>query len=88
MHKIKVHINKPDPPLSVINKYKSFEQFIDRYKRYHTPSGIRYLFKHDIKKLVFIVIIIILLLILLLTEEGEGKTLSQYIIPVIEQYFS
>ena len=75
MDHIKVNINKPDPPDFVIRKYKNFDLFIDRYKMYHTPSGIRNLFKNDIKKLVFIVIIILLLLILLLSE-GEAFPLD------------
>ena len=75
MSQIKVNINKPDPPDLVIRRYKNFDLFIDRYKQYHTPSGIRNLFKNDIKKLVFIVIIILLLLILLLSE-GEAFPLD------------
>jgi len=72
---IKVNINKPDPADFVIRKYKNFDLFIDRYKKYHTTAGIRNLFKNDIKKLVFIVIIILLLLILLLSE-GETHSLD------------
>lgn len=75
MSQIKVIVNKPAPPDFVIRKYKNFDLFIDRYKQYHTPSGIRNLFKNDIKKLVFIVIIILLLLILLLSE-GEAFPLD------------
>ncbi len=75
MNNIKVNINKPDPPDIVIRKYKNFDLFIDRYKQYHTSSGIRNLFKNDIKKLVLIVIIVLLLLILLLSE-GEAHSLD------------
>lgn len=81
MSQIKVNINKPDPPDFVIRKYKNFELFIDRYKQYHTPTGIRNLFKNDIKRLVFVVIIILLLLILLLSD-GEAHTLD--IIPYLK----
>lgn len=69
-HPVKVKFNAPEPSRQVIGKYKNFNRFIDRYKQFHTPSGIRFLFSHDIKKLVFIVIIVLLLLILLLSE-GE-----------------
>ncbi len=81
MNHIKVIINKPDPPDLIIRKYKNFNLFIDRYKQYHTTSGIRNLFKNDIKKLVFIVIIVLLLLILLFSE-GEAYSLD--IIPYLK----
>lgn len=81
MNYIKVNINKPDPPDLVIRKYKNFDLFINRYKQYHTPGGIRNLFKNEIKKLVFIVIIIMLLLILLLSD-GEAYSLD--IIPYLK----
>ena len=68
MHSVKVKFNPPDPSPEIIRKHKNFNQFIDRYRQFHTPSGIRYLFKYDIKRLVFVVIIILILLILLLTE--------------------
>ena len=78
MHPVKVKFNVPDPEPNIINKYKNFSQFIDGYKRFHTPSGIRYLFKYDIKRLVLVIIVITLLLIMLLSE-AEAKTLLHLI---------
>jgi hypothetical protein len=70
MHQLKVKFNDTGPTPNLIGKYKNFDHFIDGYKKFHTPSGIRYLFRYDIKKLVFVVIIVLLLLMLLLTESN------------------
>jgi len=68
MNSIKVKFNEPDPDPAIIRKHKDFDRFLDTYTKYYSTGGIRYLLRHDIKKLVFIVIIILLLLILLFTE--------------------
>ncbi len=88
MHKIKVNINKPDPSEAVVRKYKNFDRFVSKYQQFHTPSGIRYLFKHDIKRLVLVVIIILLLLILLLSEEGEASATTTYLQSLLSNYLT
>ena len=77
MHKIKVHFNKPDPAPATISKYKDFNRFINRYQQFYTPSGIRNLFKYDIKKLVLVVIIVVLILLMIFAEDGEAKNVTQ-----------
>ena len=76
MHKVKVHFNRPNPSPGTIGKYKNFKRFVERYQQFHTPSGIRNLFKYDIKKLVLIVIIVVFILLMLFSEEGETKSIN------------
>ena len=68
MNPIKLKINQPDPPPALISRHKNFNSFIGNYQKYYSPRGIRYLFRYDIKRLVFIIIIVVLLLIMLLTD--------------------
>jgi len=73
MNPIKIKFNEPDPSPSVIGRHKNFSSFIGNYQKYYSPRGIRYFFRHDIKRLVFIIIIVLLLLILFLTEVEASK---------------
>jgi len=76
MHKVKVHFNKPDPLPATISKYKDFNRFIYRYQQFYTTSGIRHLFRYDIKKLVLIVIIVVLILLMIFAEDGEAQNVT------------
>ena len=73
MTKIKVNINKPDPPKEVIHKYKNFDNFMDTYQKLHTQEGIRDMWYRDRKKLAFIAVIISLLLIWLFSENEQSE---------------
>ena len=68
MTKIKVNINKPDPPKQVINKYKNTDGFLQTYQRLHTPNGIAQMLYKDKVKLSMIVVFLMLLLIFVLTD--------------------
>jgi hypothetical protein len=66
--KIVLRIDSPTPPIEEIKKRKDFGRFVDQFYHIHTPSGFRWMLKHNIKKLVLIVIIAILLLLWYLGE--------------------
>lgn len=68
MGRIKVKLNNPLPTRDMIGKYKNFDSLMDRYKKYYTTSGIRYMFVHEKRKLVYIVIILLMLLLFVLGE--------------------
>ncbi|MDH5598011.1 MAG: hypothetical protein OEY34_02740 [Cyclobacteriaceae bacterium] len=73
MLKIKVKYNPEDVPVEVIRKYKNFDRFMDRYRKYYTPSGIKYMLYKDRKKLVYLVIILLLILMYFLSlDNAEG----------------
>lgn len=65
---IKVKINPPEPSKETIRRHKNFESLMDRYKKYYTTSGIRYMFVNERKKLVYIIIILLMLLLFILGE--------------------
>lgn len=74
MAKIKVNINKPDPPSKRIQKYKNYNNFVDTYKKLHTPKGIWEMWYYDRNRLAMIVVMLMLLLIFILSDwENEGK---------------
>jgi len=76
MLKIKIKYNPDEVPVEVIRKYKNFDRFIDRYRKYYTPSGIKYMLYKDRKKLVYLVIILLLILMYILSfEDAEAVNL-------------
>ena len=76
MLKIKIKYNPDEVPVEVIRKYKNFDRFIDRYRKYYTPSGIKYMLYKDRKKLVYMVIILLLILMYILSfEDAEAVNL-------------
>ena len=75
MNEIKVKFNDPGPDRELIRKYKNFDRFMDRYKRYYSTRGIREMLYNDRRRLIYIVIILLSILLLLISyEEGEART--------------
>lgn len=72
MSKLKININKQNPPSHVIQKYKEANDFMHVYKKLHKPSGIREMFLKDKKKLSMIVVFLMLLLIWVLGDETKN----------------
>ena len=70
MSKLKININKQDPPAQVIRKYKNADDFMSVYKKLHKPSGIREMFLKDKTKFSMIVVFLMLLLIWVLSDEN------------------
>ena len=76
MLKIKIKYNQDDVPVEVIRKYKNFDRFMDRYRKYYSPSGIKYMLYKDRKKLVYLVIILLFILLYILSiEDAEALSL-------------
>ncbi|MTI38737.1 hypothetical protein [Fulvivirga lutimaris] len=69
MTKLKVNINKPQPPLEVIHKYRDFGGLMQKYTKYYRTDGIRHMLYNDRKKLVYIVIIIVFILLMLFVDD-------------------
>ena len=68
MTKIKLNLDKPDPPAHVIHKHKNFNNFMDTYQKLHTQKGIRDMWYRDKKTLAWIAILLMLLLIYVLAD--------------------
>ncbi len=68
MAKVKVNFNPGPIDRSIIKKHKDFGKFIHNYQKYYSSRGIRYMFRYERKKLVFIVLILIFLLLMLFTD--------------------
>ena len=78
MTKIKVKIDRQDPPREVIEKYRNFDRFMDNYSKYYSTRGIRNLLYRDRKKMAMIVLIVIFILLWLFSaEDAEAITLNQ-----------
>ena len=69
MTKLKVNINKPQPPLDIIHKYRDFGSLMQRYTKYYRTDGIRHMLYNDRRKLVYIVIIIVFILLMLFADD-------------------
>ncbi|MEQ8476554.1 hypothetical protein [Fulvivirga sp.] len=69
MTKLKVNINKPQPPLEVIHKYRDFGGLMQQYSKYYRTDGIRHMLYNDRRKLVYIVIIIVFILLMLFSDD-------------------
>lgn len=76
MARIKVKINPQVPSLETIHQYRDFGGLMNKFKKYYTTDGIRYMLYNDRKKLVYIVIIIIFLLLLLFSDDINAQNLS------------
>ena len=74
MTKLKININKADPPPEVIRKYKRFDSLRDNYHKFHSARGLARLWYRDKKLLAFIITLLMLLLIWVL----EGFEIGQY----------
>ena len=72
MARLKVKIGNFETGQPVINKYKDFTRFMDRYSKHYSTPGIGDILSYDRKKLIYIVIIIIFLLLLIF---NDGLTL-------------
>ncbi|UZR94021.1 hypothetical protein [Chondrinema litorale] len=68
MTKIRVEIDRPDPPKEKIRKYKNYNKFQTEYHKFHSQHGIRELWYRDKKKLAYIAIIVVLVLLWILSE--------------------
>ncbi len=74
MSEIKVKIDSPAPDREMIRKYKNFDRFMDRYRRYYSTRGIREMLYNDKRKLIYIVIILLTILLLLISyDESNGE---------------
>ena len=68
MRKIKVKIDPPPVPKELIHKYKNYDSFMKRYKKYYGTSGISNLLYRDRKKMALILLVAIMFLLWLLNE--------------------
>jgi len=74
MTKIKVNINKADPPKERIRKYKNYDNFLTTYQKLHTPRGIHEMWTKDRVKFSMIVVFIVLFLLYLFGELGDMES--------------
>jgi hypothetical protein len=70
MSKLKININKKEPPAHIIRKYKNADNFMSVYKKLHKPSGIREMFVKDKVKMSMIAVLLMLLLMWVLSDEN------------------
>ena len=70
MSKLKININKKEPPAHIIRKYKNADNFMSVYKKLHKPSGIREMFMKDKVKMSMIAVLLMLLLMWVLSDEN------------------
>lgn len=68
MTRIKVAIDRSDPPKERIVQYKNFNNFMRDYQRFHSHKRHDKLWYRDKKKLAYIAIIVALILIWLFAE--------------------
>lgn len=69
MAKLKIHINKPQPPLEVIRKYRDFGGLMQQYSKYYRTDGIRHMLYNDRRKLVYVALIIVFILLMLFADD-------------------
>ena len=68
MTKIRVEIDRKDPPKERIRKFKNYKHFISDYHKFHSQDGIRELWYKDKKKLAYIAIIVVMILLWIFSE--------------------
>ncbi|MBX2843617.1 MAG: hypothetical protein KTR26_17740 [Flammeovirgaceae bacterium] len=85
MVKIKVNIDKPDPPKRVIHKHKNFNNFMDSYHKFHTQDGIREMWYRDKKTLAYIAIAMAFILLMLFSKDEKQENKEEQSKPKTEQ---
>ncbi|WP_020530841.1 hypothetical protein [Flexithrix dorotheae] len=85
MVKIKVNIDKPDPPKRVIHKHKNFNNFMDSYHKFHTQDGIREMWYRDKKTLAYIAIAVVFILLMLFSKDENPENNQDNTTPKTEQ---
>jgi len=63
MTRIKVEIDRKDPPVERIRRYKNYKKFVSEYHRFHSQHGLSELWYRDKKRLAYVAIIIALILL-------------------------
>ena len=76
MSKLKININKKDPPAHIIRKYKNADTFMNTYKKLHKPSGIREMLFKD-KKTISMIVVFLMLLLMWVLGESEEQGINQ-----------
>jgi len=66
MAKIRVEIDREDPPVERIRTYKNYKRFVSEYHRFHSQRGLSELWYRDKKRLAYVAIIVVLILLWIL----------------------